>query len=339
MDPVVALNRIGYLLERQRAPSYRSRAFRRAGERVLELGEAEVRRRLAAGTLLDTPDIGVTTAEVIVEALDGLAPTYLAKLEAMAPPGDSPAALLRSSLKGDCHVHTDWSDGKTSIEAMAEAARAMGHQYLTITDHSPRLAVARGLSTERLLLQLRRIEELNERLAPFRILSGIEVDILDDGSLDQSPEMLERLDVVVASVHSKLRMPGDLMTERMLRAIENPHMDVFGHITGRIVVGRGRPESAFDAERVFRACAEHGKAIEVNSRPERLDPPRRLMRLAREVGCRFAIDTDAHAPGQLEWLENGCDRAIECDVGAQSIVNAWSLDGLLGWTRDHRATK
>ncbi|HEY3593200.1 MAG TPA: PHP domain-containing protein, partial [Polyangiaceae bacterium] len=333
MDPVVALQRIGYLLERRPVPLYRSRAFRRAAERIRELGEAEVRRRIADGTLLETPDIGVTTGEVVIEALDGRVPTYLAKLEAeSAASEDSPTAVLRKQLKGDCHVHTDWSDGRSPIEVMIDSARALGHDYVVITDHSPRLTIARGLSRERLLEQMRRIDELNEHLAPFRVLTGIEVDILEDGALDQDPEILARLDLVVASVHSKLRMPREPMTARMVAAIRNPNMDVLGHATGRIIVGRGRPESEFDAERVFAACAEHDKAIEINSRPERLDPPRRLLREAQRIGCRFSINTDAHAPGQLEWLENGCSRAVECDIDAEHVVNTWSLDALRAWT-------
>jgi putative hydrolase len=336
VDPITALHRIGYLLERQRAPLYRSRAFRRAAERVRALGEAEVRRRIQEGMLLETPDIGPTTAQAIVEALDGNSPSYLLKLESAAaarPP--SPTTELRQKLVGDCHAHTTWSDGKSSIEAMVDAARAMGHAYLAITDHSPRLTIARGLSAERLLQQIEEIEELNRRVAPFRVLTGIEVDILEDGSLDQDPALLGRLDIVVASVHSKLRMDGDLMTSRMLRAIENPHMDVLGHATGRIIVGRGRPESAFDAERVFGACAAAGKAIEINSRPERLDPPRRLMRLASELGCLFSINTDAHAPGQLEWLENGCERVVECGIDPVRIINSWAMDRLFAWTAGH----
>jgi putative hydrolase len=338
VDPVTVLQRIAYLLERQRAPLYRSRAFRRAAERVRQLGQAEVRRRITEGTLLDTPDIGPATADVIVAVLAGNPPSYLAKLEsAAAAHPASPTTALRNLLKGDCHVHTDWSDGKSSIEVMAEAARAIGHAYVAITDHSPRLTIARGLSPERLLRQIDLIRQLNEKLAPFRILTGIEVDILEDGSLDQDPELLARLDVVVASVHSKLRMPSDLMTARLLRAIDAPHMDVLGHVTGRIVVGRGRPESTFDAERVFQACAVRGKAVEINARPERLDPPRRLMRLANEKGCYFTIDTDAHAPGQLEWLEYGCERVGDCGIDASRLANSWSLEQVLAWTAGHRA--
>ena len=170
-------------------------------------------------------------------------------------------------------------------------------------------------------------------MAPFRILTGIEVDILEDGSLDQEPDLLEQLDVVVASVHSKLRMPRAEMTPRMLAAIRNPHMDILGHCTGRIVVGRGRPESEFDADAVFAACREHHVAVEINSRPERLDPPTRLLKLAVESGCRLAIDTDAHAPGQLDWQLRGCERAVACGVAAEMVINTLTADDLVAWTR------
>jgi putative hydrolase len=180
------------------------------------------------------------------------------------------------------------------------------------------------------------VARLNERLAPFRILTGIEVDILEDGSLDQDPALLDELDVVVASVHSKLRMPAEQMTRRMVAAVADPRTDVLGHCTGRIIVGRGRPESQFDADVVFEACRRFGVAVEVNSRPERLDPPKRLLRLAVEAGCLVSIDTDAHAPGQLEWLDYGCERAMACAAAVDGVVTTWPVDRLLDWTRRER---
>jgi putative hydrolase len=214
-----------------------------------------------------------------------------------------------------------------------QAARDLGHEYVALTDHSPRLKVASGLSPERLRSQLEIVRGLNEEMAPFRILTGIEVDINEDGSLDQEPELLAELDVVVASVHSKLRMPRREMTRRMLAAIANPHTDVLGHCTGRLLTGRGRPESEFDAEAVFEACREHGVAVEINSRPERLDPPKRLLAQALEAGCLFSIDTDAHAPGQLEWQSNGCARAEECGLDASCVINTWPAADLLARPR------
>ncbi|MDQ3886748.1 MAG: PHP domain-containing protein [Actinomycetota bacterium] len=265
-----------------------------------------------------------------------------------SPPGPLPTgsslerlsqsgAALRDALRGDCHTHSDWSDGGSPIEEMAATARELGHDYLVLTDHSPRLTVANGLSAERLRRQLDVVAELNETLAPFRILTGIEVDILLDGTLDQQEELLAQLDVVVASVHSKLRMPEGEMTQRMLAAVRNPHVDVLGHCTGRLLTGKGRPESQFDAAAVFAACAEHGVAVEVNSRPERLDPPKRLLRLAVQTGCLISIDTDAHAPGQLDWLPYGCERAAACDVPPPRVVNTWASRDLLDWANDHTA--
>src|SRR5436305_604576 len=327
---VDALSRIGFLLERTREPSYRVRAFRSAAVTVAALKPGELRRRLDDGTLEELPGIGKVTAAVVIEAVNGEVPAYLTKLEERAnAPVTGGGATLRTALRGDLHVHSDWSDGGSPIEEMALAARDIGHDYMALTDHSPRLTIARGLSPERLREQLRIVADLNERLAPFRILTGIEVDILEDGGLDQEPELLEKLDVVVASVHSKLRAPREDMTKRMVTAIANPHMDVLGHCTGRIVVGRGRPESEFDHELVFEACRQFGVAVEINSRPERLDPPRRLLRLAVEMGCVFSIDTDAHAPGQLTWQPYGCARAEECGVPADRVINTKCADDLL----------
>jgi putative hydrolase len=217
---------------------------------------------------------------------------------------------------------------------MAAAAREIGHEWIALTDHSPRLTVAGGLSAERLRAQLDLVDRLNERLAPFRVLTGIEVDILDDGSLDQTEDLLGRLDVVVASVHSRLRMPAEPMTSRMVTAVANPHVDVLGHCTGRLLAGRGRPESVFGADAVFGACRDHGVAVEINCRPERLDPPRSLLRLAVQAGCAFAINTDAHAPGQLDWLDAGCARAEDAGITPERVINTRTADSLLAWTAE-----
>lgn len=336
LEPVEALERIAHLLERMREPTYRVRAFRTAADTLRPLDRAELERRAATGRLRDLPGVGAKIELVVRQALAGEVPSYLTRLEQALPDaGAGPGAALRSRLRGDCHVHSDWSDGGSPIEVMARAAGELGHEYIVLTDHSPRLTVANGLSPDRLRRQLEVVAALNEELSPFRILTGIEVDILEDGSLDQEDELLERLDVVVASVHSKLRMDAPAMTRRMTTALCNPHLDILGHCTGRIVVGRGRPESSFDAEAVFSAALAHDKAIELNCRPDRRDPPRRLLRQAVAAGCKVAIDTDAHAPGQLEWQPFGCDRAVACGVEPEAVVNAWPADRLVAWASAH----
>jgi putative hydrolase len=349
-DPVADLRRIAFLLERANEATYRVKAFRSAAATVAALPEAELAERVAAGTLAELPGVGEVTARCVTESFQGEHPVYLRRIESTEGTDlQGAAAALREALRGDCHAHSDWSDGGSPIEEMALAAVELGHEYLVLTDHSPRLTVARGLTAERLRRQLDHVAALNDALPDgFRILTGIEVDILADGSLDQEDELLARLDVVVGSVHSNLRDDSARMTRRMVAAIANPHLDILGHLTGRKVAasgagdkghraGRTRPPSDFDLKAVLGACVEHDKAVEINSRPDRLDPPKRMLTVAVEAGCLFSIDTDAHAPGQLDWLRNGCERAALCGVPVDRVVNSWPTDRLLEWTAGHAA--
>ncbi|WP_460801030.1 PHP domain-containing protein [Nocardioides pacificus] len=334
--PVAALRRIAFLLERGREDTYKVKAFRSAASALLPLDAEEVAVRVEAGTLTELTGIGASTAKVITAAVRGVVPDRLESLEAEhAGPLTAGGAELRAALRGDLHSHSDWSDGGSPIEEMAFTAMELGHDYLVLTDHSPRLTIAHGLSAERLRRQLDVVDAVNDHLGDggFTLLKGIEVDILDNGDLDQTPELLDRLDVRVASVHSKLAMDADAMTRRMVNAVRNPHTNVLGHCTGRLVTGgRGtRKESQFDARTVFEACAEHGVAVEINARPERRDPPGRLIELARDLGCLFSIDSDAHAPGQLDFQVYGCERAEELGIPAERIVNSWPKERLLDW--------
>ncbi|MGX1792057.1 PHP domain-containing protein [Microbacterium sp. NPDC055312] len=326
MDAADALLEIASLLERERASRYRAKAFRQAATVVATLPQDVLNdpTRLRA-----QKGIGDSTFAVIRQAQEGRVPDYLVELRGEVEPERRSA--LRARLKGDLHSHTDWSDGTTPIETMVAAARALGHEYLAITDHSPRLRVARGLSAERLREQIPLVRAQSGD--GLTVLAGIEVDILEDGALDQTPEMLDQLDIVVASVHSKLRMDAGPMTARMRAAVADPRVNVLGHCTGRLVEGsRGtRPQSQFDARAVFAACAENGVAVEINSRPERQDPPDDLIALALDEGCLFSIDSDAHAPGQLSLLDHGAERAEAAGVPAERIVTTWGIERLRAW--------
>ncbi|MEO7069487.1 MAG: PHP domain-containing protein [Nostocoides sp.] len=335
VDPAAALRRVAYLMERSRAGSYRVDAFRNALALVKTMPSSQLTAHLAEGTIQSVNGIGTSTGEVLQEAYAGELPSRLDALQAAsAAPLATGGEALWAALTGDCHAHSNWSDGGSPIDEMVLAAMELGQEWLVLTDHSPQLRVANGLTVERLRKQLAIIDAINKGLgSAFRLLKGIEVDILDDGALDQTPEMLGRLDIVTASVHSKLRMNAAPMTQRMVVAASNPRVNVLGHCTGRLVEGsRGtRPQSSFDARAVFTACLENNTAVEINSRPERCDPPDELIVLARDLGCLFAVDSDAHAPGQLEMKQYGCSRAERLGIDAERIITTWDADRLIDW--------
>lgn len=337
MQPAAALQLAIHYLDRELAPAQKVRAFQRAIDVVIAEGDHAITTRAAARTLTELDGIGPSTAQVIVDALEGNDDGYLARLEerSRVPIGEGEAVF--AAIRGECHAHTTWSDGGAPLRNMALTARALGHEWMVCTDHSARLTVAHGLNEERLLSQLDEIDALNEELAPFQLLTGMEVDIFEDGTLDLADDMLARLDVVIASVHSKLKLPADEMTRRMVTAIASPHTDILGHCTNRKLSGGGRPPSAFDAEIVFAACAQFDTAVEINCRPERQDPPEELLQLALEWGCKIAINSDAHATGQLEWQPYGADKAARCGVPIDDIINTWSAEELLDWASSHDA--
>ena len=343
MDAVAALNEIAFWLERGRAATFKVQAFRKAAAAISPLPADEMAERTRTGRLKSMKGIGDRTYQVIQQAVAGGVPDYLADLrEKGAQPLATGGSELRSALRGDLHSHSDWSDGGSPIELMVAAAGVLGREYLALTDHSPNLTIANGLSAERLTRQLDVVAAINadgqagsngQPEGKVRLLTGIEVDILESGELDQDPELLDRLDIVVSSVHSKLRADRKTMTRRMLGGIQARHTNVLGHCTGRLVEGsRGtRPPSEFDAREVFAACAENNVAVEINSRPERQDPPDPLIQLALEAGCLFSIDSDAHAPGQLDFLQYGAERAARNDVPQDRIITTWPVERLLEW--------
>jgi len=246
---------------------------------------------------------------------------------ALASRHELPELLDTGMIKGDLHVHSNWSDGGGSIEELAARAREKGYSYLAITDHSQSLKIARGLTPERLREQYDLIDRINEKNKDFTILKGIEVDILAQGGLDLQDEVLETADVVVASVHSGFKQDAETITSRILQAVENRHVDIIGHLTGRMI---GQREGyAVDVQRVLEAAARHGKIMEINSSPDRLDLNDENVSLAREYGVSIAINTDAHDLKRMDELEYGVATARRGWLGPGDVVNTLDLPDLL----------
>jgi putative hydrolase len=317
------LAEIAYLL-RHKGDGHRARAFTRVAS-LLVRQRPDLDGLRQANRLDSLEGVGAGIAKTLAELIDTGQSSYLDRLrEEVSLPADTTrpgevSSLVQSGYRGDLHSHTDWSDGGSSVLDMARAAQARGYRYLAITDHSPRITVVNGLGPERLAAQRRLIDEANRELDGFMVLQGVEVDINEDGSLDEPDEALAALDVVIASPHVKLRMEREAMTERMLRAVEHPHVDIIGHPTGRRP--GSRPGADYDFEAVFRRAAELGVVMEIDCDPARMDLSPELTRLAAAAGCRLSLDSDAHAPDQLLYVDLAAWIANRAGVEHDRIVN------------------
>lgn len=278
------------------------------GEKIAGKEECEIYEALSMACI--PPEIRTATGE-IEAAMDG----------------NLPDLIELSDIKGDLHAHTDWSDGANSIQAMADAARTLGYEYLVISDHSVSMGFIRGLSTDRVREQRRIIDEINKTYGDFRLLQGIEVNIRGDGTLDYDDETLSRFDIVTASIHSGLGQPKKAITSRLISAIRNPHVDIIGHPSGRLI-GRRDP-SDFDRDEVFKAAAETGTALEINSQPNRLDLKDTDARYAMNLGVNVAINSDAHTTTQLTGIRYGVATARRGWALKSRVLNALSLDKLM----------
>ncbi len=240
--------------------------------------------------------------------------------------GELPALVTLEEIQGDLHIHTQWSDGKDTAEAMARAAAARGYEYCCITDHSQSLKFARGVTAEDLRTHAASVRALSDTVG-MRVLMGAEVDILADGSLDYPDDVLAELDLVIGSVHSRFKMPRDEMTKRVVRALEHHQLDVLGHPTGRLI--GERPPYDLDIDAVIETARRTGTALEINASPDRLDLPDVHVRLARERGVFVAVDTDAHQTAHLAFMPYGVGVARRGWMGAAQVINTWPLTTLL----------
>jgi putative hydrolase len=316
------LAEIAYHL-RHKEDAHRARAFSKVAAMLLR-DHPDLDALNRAGKLETLEGVGAGIAKVLKELVSEKHSAYLERLREESGEPSAVAAQLTSLVeqgyRGDLHCHTDWSDGGASVLEMALAAQARGYSYIGITDHSPRMTVVNGLGPERLVAQRRVIDEAQAKLgADFTILQGIEVDILPDGALDLPDAALASLDLVIASPHLQLRMEAAQMTERMLRAVEHPHVDVIGHPTGRRPGSRAG--ASYDFEKVFAAAARTGVLLEMDCDPARMDLSPELAQQALQLGCRFALDSDAHYVDQFVYVDLALWMTRKAGIPTERIVN------------------
>jgi putative hydrolase len=321
------LSEIGYLLRQDPAEKFRAKAFSAAAW-SLAVERPDLAALHSRNELTSLEGVGAGIAKVLAEIIETGGSRYLDRLRGQMnqPARDDESVLDLGRYQGDVHSHSNWSDGRATMLEMARGAEAMGYHYLGVTDHSPRIKVVNGLDADRLLAQSREMAEVQAEVPGVALLQGIEVDILEDGTLDLPDMVLELLDVVIASPHVKLRQEPAAMTERMLHAVSHPHVDVIGHPTGR---RPGAREGAnYDFEAVFKEAARHHVALEIDCDPARMDLSPEMARLALECGCNFTLDADAHAPAEFAYVPMGIWLARRAGIPMERILNFLSLDEL-----------
>jgi len=327
IDAAQVLSEIGYLLRQNPDEKFRAKAFSSAAW-SLAIERPDLSALHGSNDLTTLEGVGAGIAKVLAEVVETGKSRYLERLrEQMKQPArDDESTLDFARYQGDVHSHSNWSDGKATMLDMARGAEAMGYHYLGVTDHSPRIKVVNGLDADRLLAQSREMAEVQAQVPGVALLQGIEVDILEDGALDLPDMVLELLDVVVASPHVKLRQEPAAMTERMLRAVSHPHVDVIGHPTGRRP--GSREGASYDFEAVFKEAARHHVALEIDCDPARMDLSPEMARLALECGCNFSLDADAHAPAEFAYVPMGMWMARRAGIPEERILNFGSLGAL-----------
>ena len=330
MDAVAAaqaLSEIGYLLRQNPEEVFRAKAFGAAAWSIA-ISRPDIEALHKANELSTIEGVGAGIAKVLADLVDTGQSRYLERLrtETGQPARDDESVIDLDAYQGDVHSHTNWSDGKATMLDMARGAEALGYRYLGITDHSPRIKVVNGLDAERLLAQSKELAAVQAQLESLTLLQGIEVDILEDGALDLPDVVLELLDVVIASPHVKLRQEPAAMTERMLRAVSHPHVDIVGHPTGRRP--GSREGATYDFEAVFKEAARHGVALEIDCDPARMDLSPEMARLAFECGCNFSLDADAHMPAELAYVPMAAWMARRAGIPQDRILNFLDVDEL-----------